>query len=532
MEISMPRTLNAKSLGWTLATAVAAVACSAAPAGRGEGVAAQSAALSTAGSFIVLYGEYRVPRTVASDIASAGGALVASYPEIGVVIATADSPSFASTMATLPGVEGVGTTTGQTPGALPTKLPDRKLPRPTLPPPSGDGEPLAPMQWDMDQIHAPQARAIEPGRKSVVVGVLDSGIDDTVVDLQGQVDHARSATCIGGVANPDPAAWSHDGIGHGTHVAGLIGAAINGKGIAGVAPGVTLAAVKVTDDGFIYPEAFICAMAWAAAHDFDLVNASLFTDPWYYTCPDDPDQRVILIAEQRAVTYARLKGVTVIAAASNENQDLANPTTDPFSPTNGTSLNRTVTSACKLLPVELDGVVAVSAVGGDGNLAYYSNYGAGVIDLTAPGGDLHVAVAGDPSGQIVSDVPSYSFYYQIAYLWNGRIGIGCTDGLDPNDPAADPSTCKETYALLQGTSQATPHVTGAAALALSRFGKMSSDVLVRRLTRSATQRACPGNPYQPYPADMPSETCVGPASDNSFYGAGEVDALGVLDPRN
>src|SRR6185437_4737995 len=128
----------------------------------------------------------------------------------------------------------------------------------------------------------------------------------------------------------------------------------------------------------------------------------------------------------------------------------------------------------------------------------------------------------------VSDIPWYSFYYQIANEWNGRIGIGCTDGLDPNDPNADPSTCQETYALLQGTSQATPHVTGVAALAISRFGKMTTPQLVHHLERTATPLACPGNPYQPYPDDMPAETCSGPRFDNSFYGDGEVDALAAV----
>ena len=222
------------------------------------------------------------------------------------------------------------------------------------------------------------------------------------------------------------------------------------------------------------------------------------------------------------MTYASSKGVTIVAAASNENQDLANITADPFSPTNGATVERTVSNACKLLPAQLPGVIAVSAVGGDGNLAYYSNYGQGTIDLTAPGGDLHVAMPGDPSGQIVSTIPSYSYYYQIANGWNGRIGIGCTDGKDPNDPAADPSTCAETYALLQGTSQATPHVTGVAALVLSRFGKIGPTALLTKLSLSATPKACPATPYQPYPADMPAETCTGPAIYDGFYGAGEV----------
>jgi lantibiotic leader peptide-processing serine protease len=523
-------TLRSVSKGFVCLLSVAGglAACSAGI--DGEPIATQSAALSSSGSFIVLYKASAVPGSAAADVAAAGGSFVSAYPEIGVVIATSTSTTFASKMAASALVKGVAITTGASSPSMPVRIPNRKLPPP--PKPSGTGEPLASMQWDMAQINAPQARSVTQGSKSVVVGILDSGIDDqTVVDLQGQVDHARSATCIGGVANTDPTVWSNDVIGHGTHVAGIIGAKINGKGIAGIASGVTLAAVKLSEDGFIYPEAFICGVQWGASHGFDLINASLFTDPWYYTCPSDPNQAVILESEQRSVTYATAHGVTVIAAASNENQDLAHPTTDPFSPTNMETVPRTVTSACKLLPAQLPGVITVSAVGGDGNLAYYSNYGLGTVDLTAPGGDLHVSLPGDPSGQIVSTIPSYSFYYQEAIDWNGRVGIGCTDGLDPNDPASDPSTCAETYALLQGTSQSTPHVTGVAALVLSRYGKLGTAGLLARLSLTTISKSCPANPYQPYPDDMPAETCQGIAGYTGFYGAGEVNASAAVGGR-
>jgi subtilisin family serine protease len=229
------------------------------------------------------------------------------------------------------------------------------------------------------------------------------------------------------------------------------------------------------------------------------------------------------------VSFAASRGVTVVVAASNEDQDLAHVTVDPFSPTDtGSTGPRPVTNDCKLLPVELNGVIAVSAVGYDRNLAYYSNYGLGVIDVTAPGGDLHVPAPGNASGQIASPIPSYSLFYQIANSYNGRIGIGCTDGLDPNDPAADPSTCAETYALLQGTSMSAPHATGVAALAISRFGNMSTGELMARLDHAATPLACPPNPYQPYPADMPALTCESGHFTNGFYGHGEVDALATV----
>ena len=515
----------AKTAPWLVSLCLALPSC-AADLTDDPSLTEKTAAVTGPQTFLVLYKLESVPSTFQADIVKAGGTVIAPYPEIGVVIAIASNPTFASTLAKQVLVQSVVPTQGSAVDSLPSVTSTAKAQLPALT--QSVGEPLAPMQWNMRQIHATEARAITPGKKSVIVGVLDSGIDDSLLDLQGQVDVARSVTCIGGAADTNPSHWRNDAIGHGSHVAGIIGAKENRHGVVGIAPGVSLAAVKLTEDGFIYPEAFICGLYWAATHNFDLVNASLFIDPYYYNCQSDPTQRAVTIAEQRVVAFAARKGVTVIAAASNEQQDLANPTIDPFSPTNGDTIPRTVDNSCKLLPVELAGVIGVSAVGATSQLSYYSNYGLGVVDLTAPGGDLHVPAPGNASGQIVSTIPSYSYYYQAASDWNGRIGVGCSDGLDPNSPSADPSTCKETYALLQGTSQATPHVTGIAALALSRYGKLPSAALLAKLVLGATKLACPSNPYQPYPADMEPDTCRGIKADNGFYGAGLVDALATI----
>ena len=105
-------------------------------------------------------------------------------------------------------------------------------------PPAG-GDPLSSRQWDMDQIHAPQARAITGGKPSVLVGLFDSGIDITHPDLAGHVKPAPAPRCVGGIANPSQAIWSNDSIGHGTFTSGIVGAGKNNVGIVGVAPGVS-----------------------------------------------------------------------------------------------------------------------------------------------------------------------------------------------------------------------------------------------------------------------------------------------------
>jgi subtilisin family serine protease len=475
---------------------------------------------------LILFVANDVPSSAAKAIKAAGGSLVASFPEIGIGVARSASPAFLSAVGAMAGVDSVAPTQGAALSSLPTKFPNRKLPKPKLPPSAG--EPLLPMQWNLSQIHAQEAHALQQGKKSVVVAVLDSGIDDTLPDLKEQVDRSRSVSCVGGVPNKDPKSYTFDEIGHGSHVAGIIAAKRNALGTLGVAPGVSLAAVQVTNDGMVYPEAFVCGLHWAATHGAKVVNASLFTDPWYYNCPSDPVQRVLIRAEQRAVAFAISKGVTIVAAVGNEQQDLAHPALDPFSPTNGTSLNRAVDATCKVLPVGLDGVIGVSALAADRQLAFYSNYGLGTVDFAAPGGDFNVPVAGNASGQILGPVPAYSLYYQAAINWNGRVAVGCTDGKDANDPASDPATCAETYALLQGTSQATPHVSAVAALALSQFGNLPPGALLARLKASSAQVGCPAGAYQPYPDVMEPSFCEGAASGNGFFGAGQVDALAAV----
>jgi lantibiotic leader peptide-processing serine protease len=517
---------RASCCGFSLVVLAGLAACSGSPE---DAASSSSVALTGERSFIVVYKQRAIPQNVATAVASAGGRLVQAFPAIGVAVARSTQVDFRRSLATHREVAAVAETSQAGLAALAVSVPDRKLPGPRVPRgPATQDEPLAEMQWNMDQIHAAEARRITRGRKSVVVGVFDSGIDDTLEDLKGQVDPGRSVTCIGGQENTDPESWAHDVIGHGSHVAGIIAAKQNGVGIVGVAPGASLAAVKLTEDGLVYPEAFICGLNWAGAHGFDVVNASVFVDPWYYTCRRDPEQRAIWIAVQRAVQYAQRRGVAIIASTGNENQDLAHPTVDPFSPTDGTPSEREISNACELLPVELDGVIGVSGLGGDRKLAFYSNYGLGVVDVTAPGGDLHVPMPGNASGQIVSDIPAYSLYYQAAQQWNGRIGINCSDGLDPNDPNSDPSSCAETYALLQGTSLAAPHVAGVAALVISRFGNLRPRELFGMLRRRAIPQACPENPYQPYPEDMPPATCEGQRWYNGFYGFGAVDALASL----
>src|SRR5262249_38158987 len=141
-------------------------------------------------------------------------------------------------------------------------------------------------------------------------------------------DDADSANCVSGAPVPGKVAAMDDN-GHGTHTAGTIAAAANGIGIVGVAPNVRIAGIKAGNaDGFLFPEAIVCAFMWAGSHHINVTNNSYFADPWLFNCKNDPEQRAIWTAERRAIKYAQQQGDVVVAAAGNFADDLAHPTQD------------------------------------------------------------------------------------------------------------------------------------------------------------------------------------------------------------
>src|SRR3954453_2131474 len=291
-------------------------------------VAAPAALGST---YVVLYKQQAVGNDAASTIATAGGTLVYSYPEIGVVIARADSASFRADLLQSSKIENASATEAYashlSPGTDSAESSTGDLPNA----PATDADTLSPLQWDMRQIHAPQAHAITGGSPAVLVGDIDTGIDFTHPDLAQNVDVANSVNCVSGA--PVPGLAAQDDNGHGTHTAGTIAAASNGIGIVGVAPNVRIAGIKAGDAaGFFFPEAVICSFVWAAKHHIDVTNNSYFADPYLFNCRNDAAQRTIWKAEQRAIKFAMNQGVTVVSAEGNESEDLSHPSRDQTSP--------------------------------------------------------------------------------------------------------------------------------------------------------------------------------------------------------
>ena len=492
------------------------------------GTAATSSSAGAAANYIVLYKGQAVPKDAASTMCAAGGSLVYSYDQIGVAIARSSSDSFRANLLKDNRIDNASATAG-----FATQLPNEQVeagggPDGPLPNSPVTEDPLSNLQWDMAQIHAPQAHAITGGSPAVLVGDIDTGLDYTHPDLAANVSDANSANCVTGAPLQGMVAANDDN-GHGTHTAGTIAAASNGIGIVGVAPNVKIAGIKAGNaDGFFFPEAVICAFVWAATHHFDVTNNSYFADPYLFNCRNDPTQRAIWKAESRAIQFAESNGVTVVAAMGNESEDLAHPTHDATSPdTDPNPAGQDVTNACVVIPVEVPGVIGVTATGSmeqtDGNdspdylKSFYSSLGVGVTQVAAPGGD---SLYRNPA---ITPAPG-----------NGRVLS--------TYPASRPCTRKVTaggavYCYLQGTSMASPHAAGVAALIVSVFGHMAPGKVKAYLTQTADPQPCPTALPANYAEvnGVGTQTgkfypCQGGPGNNSWYGSGLVDAYTAV-PR-
>ena len=182
----------------------------------------------------------------------------------------------------------------------------------------GEGpQPLSACQWDMRDIQAGAGSYAKATGLGVKVGVIDGGVDLTHPDLAGRIDVGLSCSFIytdtptadpQEVANGDCSnkAAVQDLQGHGTHVATTIAGGRNdGVGIAGVAPDATIVALKAcTIDGFCFADSVAAALRYAGDHRLDVVNLSLFADPYLYYCSNDAGQRAIIKDLQNASRYA------------------------------------------------------------------------------------------------------------------------------------------------------------------------------------------------------------------------------------
>ncbi len=229
-------------------------------------------------------------------------------------------------------------------------------------------------QWNMRKIGMENAWDLTTGSSSVIVAVLDTGVDLTHPDLVSNITSGYD------FANND--ADPSDDEGHGTHVAGIVAAAgNNGQGVAGVAWNTQIMPVKVLgSDGSGYSSDIAQGMTWAVDHGADILNLSLGSESSSSTMQD-------------AVNYAANAGALIVASAGNSYND-GNPVT---------------------YPAAYNHVLAVGASGDKDERADYSETGY-FVDVVAPGGNPSSNYDADPNHWILSTYwrgSGYS-YVQIA----------------------------------------------------------------------------------------------------------------------
>ena len=286
-------------------------------------------------------------------------------------------------------------------------------------------------QWAHTLIRSSAAWDITTGNPSLIIAIIDSGIDANHPDLQAKI--------VGGQDIVDGDAFPQDDNGHGTHVAGIAAAVTNNAiGIAGANWQARIMPVRVLEaDGSGTNWDIGLGVRWAYQNGARVLNLSL----------SGPDYSQHI---RDAVDAAHAAGALVVAAMGNCRfyNPPECPSANPIS-----------------YPAAYENTMAVAATTISDGIANYSQY-ADYCDVSAPGGEI--GYLGDPEG-IVGTLPTYSdFYLKNTYGYS------------------------EDYDYLQGTSMATAHVAGLAALIWAVDPSLTANEVKNTIENSADDLGTPG----------------------------------------
>ncbi len=429
---------------------------------------------STGKQYLVVFHSNKLPNGIDQQVDRAGGAVKHKLGKVGIVVATATDPAFVTNMESTPGVAYVLPDVKfdwvPAPKYVKTVAFDQAQPVPAEATTQsiGNDEPFFSLyQWSMLAVKAPGAWDAGYTGAGVRVAVLDTGIDYTHPDLAPNVNTSLSTSFV----PYEP--YINDEDGHGTHVAGIIAAAHNHFGSIGVAPNAQLVAVKVLDHTGSGDFSWLLeGLLYANSVGAKVANMSLGTylPRSGFTLPDGTkvganEVAALTTVLTRVINYVWSNGTFVVAAAGND------------------SANLTGDASWISIPAESGRTVSISATGPlgwwlnhDVNLytpAFYTNYGTGV-DFAAPGGNVDFSL-----------YPNGPWWYDMVF-----------------------STYPGGWAWMAGTSMASPHVAGVAALILQAHPGASPSQVERILRRSADDLGKPGR--------------------DPWYGLGEVDAANAV----